>query len=346
MPRIDVNVPKVIVGAGECFTSLRRWALAGATQHPTGAIGGWRDADNGSISNEYPEVTGYLLTYAASISADARVARRALRWLGGRVRAGNLAARDVEGPTIYNFDLAMMATGLMRAGAVLASREDVAAGRLLAEHLRQQVETFGFLPTLDAAGGPCQRPPAWSTSGRAHLAKVVQALLIADRHGAPGMVDAAAALIAQATTVTGPETAVTWLHPLLYAAEGFWIWGTAQRDGGALAMACDLVDRAWAEQLPNGGFPAVTGGSMPSYEQGDVLAQVVRMSVATDVFPRRFEDAVRRLCEISAPCREGSAVIYHPDSGARHENMWSTLFAVQALESIVANRRLRWTALV
>ena len=179
------------MGIDESLRALRRWATSGATQHPSGAMAGWRDTESGSLSAEYPEITGYLLTYAASTAAEEGVARRALRWLGDRVRAGNLAARDGDGPTIYNFDLAMMATGLITAGAALARQQDVAAGLELVEHLRRQVDRHGFLPTLDGSRRPSRRPPAWSTVGRAHLVKVVQAFLIADRDGMPGMVEAA-----------------------------------------------------------------------------------------------------------------------------------------------------------
>jgi hypothetical protein len=329
---------------------LRAWIESGAVQSESGAFRAWRVLGGGLPAYEYPEITGYALTYLASCSPLTPglrlIGERAGAWLAARLQRGDLRARDGwDNGAVYLFDLGMIATGLLSFGRRAGLNELVAHGVELAAFVRRALEAD---PSPVWRAGPLSTRRAWSTCGTAHLAKLVQALLIAN----PAAAEGAACLVERVKALqrddgafeTGPE-AETMLHPHLYAAEGMWIWGTATGDAEALACARAALAWAWREQLPTGGLPRAASSKVP-VEQSDTTAQALRLAVVLRMRSVEADAAAARLVALAAPDCEGCAIVYQPGSPA-HANTWATLFAAQALASALPEARaLAWSELV
>ncbi|HEX7083261.1 MAG TPA: hypothetical protein VF186_04035 [Gaiellaceae bacterium] len=334
--------------AAPVAAALRDWLLSEACRSPAGAFCAWRDAETGRLAFEYPEISGYALTYAAALDdpgdAEVESAARAAEWLVRRLRAGDRSARaDWDSGAIYVFDLAMVASGLVSFGRRYGGGYQIAGLRIV-ELLLREAEVIGRIPAV--APGPRTAHAGWATQGRAHLLKVVQCLLLAGEDAA------AAALIEEADAlqrddgrfVTETGSATTMLHPHCYALEGLWIWGVAQEDEDALDRARRGLAWAFAHQLPDGGLPRyVLAGGEPGPEQSDATAQAVRLACLLDERTPAVERAAERL---EALGRSG-ALPYRPAALPVHENVWATLFAAQALELTHGERAgLRWSELV
>ena len=101
---------------GPTAAGLRAWIASGVSQSESGAFVAWVDLATGRPSYDYPEITGYALTFLASQASlsddECSVGHRAAAWLVDRVRRGNLAARDGwDDDAVYLFDLAMVEIG-------------------------------------------------------------------------------------------------------------------------------------------------------------------------------------------------------------------------------------------
>ncbi|MGH9064536.1 MAG: hypothetical protein ACRD0L_11295 [Acidimicrobiales bacterium] len=354
---------------GALAGDLRRW-LVRRPQSPAGAFYAWRDALTGEPAFEYPEVTGYALTHLAGqrppLEVEVEAGRQAGGWLVRRVSAGDLSAHSgPAGGAVYNFDLAMVASGLLSFGSLVADEAMVTTGLGLAEELRDQIEADPRLPAVrrHRSAGSAAFPPvrrSWSSQGGAHLLKVVQCLVRADALGADGCGEAAASLVRtrgnlqreDGSFVTHEQDGVV-LHPHLYAVEGLWMHGVATGDGIALGRARAATEWAWRQQLPSGGFPRWTP-SAPGHgddvlvEQTDVTSQVVRAALLVGERPAGFEAALARLAGIALQDGEdGSALPYQPSSGRPHMNTAATLFGAQALAmAVTSSPAVSWSDLV
>jgi hypothetical protein len=345
-----VTVADGVARVRAAAAGLRAWVESGAAQSKSGAFMAWRDLDGSAGSYEYPEITGYVLTYLASCSpfppALQQVGNRAGAWLAGRLARGELCARDGwDDGAIYLFDLGMIATGLISFGRRTGAESLVACGVDLVTLLRAALE--GDLSPV-WSDGPRSGRRAWSTHGNAHLAKLVQALLLVDR----GPSGTAASLVERVERLqrddgafeTGPEPEVM-LHPHLYAAEGMWIWGTATGDDDALTRTHAALAWTWRHQLPTGGLPRAASSRLP-IEQSDATAQALRLAIALGLRSAAVDRAAARLAELASPDGEGRAIVYEP-GWPRHANTWATLFAAQALASTLPEARpLEWWELV
>lgn len=322
------------------------WLLSPGVFHPTGGIAAWRSR-TGDLAFEYPEVTGYLLTCAAYAGqAERPVVTRAAEWLSGRVERGDHSARPGN-PTVYAFDLAIIATGLLNVGSALRSDRYVSAGLRLAQRLRDEIVGSGSLRATSNA----PTAPTWSNLGRAHLLKCVQCLCLADEQGAPGMRDAAATLVSSVGPVTleTPDLALGEtgpnLHATCYVAEGLWIWSSVSGDASALRTADALLAAVERVQLPSGGFPKDLGGNR-SVEQSDVSAQVARLGLLLQRKDAGRSAVLRRLEAIALPTAEGRAIPYQPEAAQPHESSWCSMFAFQALRLAASSQPLAWRSLV
>jgi hypothetical protein len=333
---------------------LRAWLSSGAAQSPAGAFVAWLELGTGAKAFEYPEITGYALTYLAghaAPTADVLTAAMApADWLATRLDAGNLAARDGwDQNAEYLFDLGIVATGLLVLGRRISSDRYLEAGLGIVSRLRSEL-LGGGISALTRAG-PRSKRNSWSTAGTAHLAKLAQCFLLADEQAIPDVRAAPARLIEAVKRIQGdngripthPEQAVM-LHPHLYAAEGLWIWGTAVGDVEAVERARAALAWTWNHQLEGGGLPgSETGGG----EQSDVTAQAVRLSLALDERGPATERALTRLTRLARETRGGLALVYRPDRGKEHLNTWATLFAAQALAlAAPATPALSWRTIV
>lgn len=339
---------------------LRRWIASGPCRSDSGAYYAWIDGETSTPAFEYPEITGYALTYLAALPdmtvKEAEAGRCAADWLLARLGTADLSARaGWDGQAIYNFDLAMIATGLMTFGRRHGIERYADVGRGLARGFAEQARALGTLPSIPPGSGPTARS-AWSTEGEAHLVKVVQSLLLAAELGEPETLDCAHAIIdgvaciqqPDGRIVTHPRDEETMLHPHLYAVEGLWAFGCATGDEAALERARLGIGWAWQQAYPSGALPryvaTATGERGP--EQFDLTSQAIRMALVLEA-PLDVEPALRRLEEVAVERLDGTALPYQPEPAAQHLNTWVSLFAAQAVAlADPAAAPLHWTELV
>ena len=339
------------------------WIALQSIQKSTGAVCGWRDAESGKLSCAYPEITGYALAYFASLNCPCEhvvgSGKLAASWLVSRLHGGNFSARDNwDAGAVYNFDIGIIAAGLMLWGRRFRDESCISLGVALVKGLRDQIRLFGYLPPLSAFGPSSLRDTTWSTSGNAHLLKVVQCLLLAESYGLESSRDAALTLInggkreqlPSGCFVTHPGDNEVFLHPLLYAAEGMWIWGTAENDRDAVDRAQAVVEWARQHQMKTGGFPrSVFKVGVPSLpiEQSDVTCQVARLARCLDDGMPLLDSALERIRQVSWGGEGAGGVLYQPDSGRLDQNTWATMFAAQAVQAAARPRdALSWHELV
>jgi hypothetical protein len=333
-------------GVARTGAGLRTWLSSGACQSPSGAFVAWCDLTARSRSYDYPEITGYALTFLAGQTSlserECAVGQKAADWLTARVRAGALAARDGwDTNAIYLFDLGMIASGLLSFGRRMEVERYLETGLQLANFLRRETSSTKSISPV-SRHGPRSRRVSWSSRGVAHLAKLAQALLLADEVEGQADGSGSARLIgtverlqaADGRIQTDEEGAATMLHPHLYAAEGLWIWGSATGDRDALERAKTAVEWVWTQQLRDGGLPRSAPRRReagPALEQSDVTAQAVRLALMLGLRSAACDRAVTRLIELARNHDAGLAVAYQPGSPDQHLNTWATLFAAQAL---------------
>ena len=281
---------------------IRRWLSSGRIQSETGAFCAWRDATTGELAFEYPEITGYALSWLAARDApgehEINSASRAADWLISRFAAGDWSARGGwESGAIYTFDLAMVAAGLISFGRLVGEQTYIEHGVGVAKTLVTYLERCGELPALAPDGPVSPRSGEWSTQGRVHLVKCVQALLLADeRQAAERIVDQA--LGEQAPDGhfrTQPDDGFVMLHPHLYAVEGLWMLAEAGGDSTARSAARRATKWVWEHQLPSGGLPRWVTASEAGPEQLDATSQAIRAAILLELEPGGLERAVRRL---------------------------------------------------
>jgi hypothetical protein len=338
------TTPTVREDARTLAADVRRWLASGDLQSDGGAYCAWRDASTGQLAFEYPEITGYALTWLAGrdepTQEELDAGRRAAEWITDRLERGDRSARaGWDEGAVYTFDLGMIAAGLISFGKLTGEERYEAQGRRTAAELAAYTLSPEGLQSIAPDGPGTTRPPEWSTAGIPHLIKCVQSLLLAEED------EAADALIATAAEwqqddgrfVTEPSDGRTMLHPHIYTIEGLWMYGTARGDEAALDRARRATEWAWQHQLPSGGLPryvAINEDLEPAPEQWDVTSQAIRAAAMCGVQPEGLERAIVRAVELGRPTDAGRALIYQPESGNEHHNAWVSMFGGQALEIV------------
>lgn len=323
----------------ELAADLRRFLASGELQSEGGAFCAWRDAKTGALAFEYPEITGYALTWLAAqpnpTDAELAAGGQAADWVTARLRAGDRSARDGwDHGGVYTFDLGMISAGLQSFGRRLGQPLHAEQGEATAAELAAFVRSDAGLRSLAPDGPATSRPPEWSTEGVPHLVKCVQSLLLAEDYDAARMlIDTAAAWEhPDGRFQTQPADDRTMLHPHFYTVEGLWMWGMATEDTEALERSRRATEWAWEHRLDSGGLPRyVADDGQPGPEQLDVTAQAVRAAVMTGADVEGLEAATSRLTELSRTAGTGRALVYQPESGAEHHNAWVSMFGAQAL---------------
>ena len=325
--------------SGSTGDQLASWLTSGRAQSSGGAFCAWRDANTDALAFEYPEITGYALTWlTASRQTSERyqlAGVKAAGWLAERLAEGDRSARGGwEAGAIYTFDLGMIAAGLISFGRMTGTARFEHVGLGIAHTLAQYIEEAGELPAIAPDGPQTERRGEWSTEGRVHLVKCVQSLLLS------GNRDAGRKLLAQAYAdqradghfVTQPGDELVMLHPHLYTVEGLWMWGMATADDDALDRARRATSWVWEHQLPSGGFPRWVSESNVGPEQLDATGQAIRAAVLLGLNPKGLASARDRLAACARPDgRHGCALVYRPSDIADHLNVWVTMFGEQAL---------------
>jgi hypothetical protein len=330
---------------GATCAALRTWLARSAPQTSDGAYCGWLDARTRTHSFPYPEITGYLLSFAAYCGwkpEEVVGPDRAARWLVPILAGDRLTCRpDKADGLVYLFDLGMIAQGLLRYGMHTTNERLIKAGldvvRTIRRWLPPTVATVR--PVVSAQGVPS----TWSTAGTLHLLKLLIPLLNAAEFGDDAAAETAHHLVtitqttfdagSPQTVVTCPDADVISLHAACYGAEGLWAYGMSQRHADTSDQAREITRWVWRNQLPGGGFPGfvTTSGSALGGSQSDVLAQAIRLAYLTGATVDGLDRAVGVLVESTAADGDGAAVIYRPGSTACHLNTWATMFAAQAL---------------
>lgn len=346
------------LSAHDLASDIRAWLGSGVLQTDSGAVCAWRDGLTGELAFEYPEITGYALTWFAGrrgdlTEAEADAGRSAADWITERLDRGDRLARaGWDNGAVYTFDLGMIAAGLISFGRRTGVELYEDRGRRTAAELAAFVLSDAGLESIAPDGAATSRPPEWSTAGIPHLVKCVQALLLAEEREAAEALIATAAGQQQADGrfVTEPQDGRVMLHPHLYTVEGLWMYGLAGGIEDALTRARSATEWAWRHQLPSGGLPRhmAAGEALdPAPEQCDVTAQAIRAALMLGVRPKGLDLAVGRLVELARSADVGRALIYQPASGHEHLNAWVSMFGGQALD-IYANgpESMSWGDLV
>lgn len=327
---------------------ILQWLLTGGLSHPSGAMASWRFRDSGALAFEYPETTGYFLRAAAYAGESARPAVvKAADWLCSRLESGDLSARPGS-PTVYEFDLAIIAGGLINVGKALKSDRYLSNGLSLAKRQRDQVLTSGALTTTFPSQAAT---PKWSTTGTSHMLKCVQVLCLARDEGVEGMREAGEKLMASSRGVTlnSPDLAFGEsgpnLHAASYAIEGLWIWSQASGDTASARQAKTMLEALERAQLPSGGFPKDLGSNR-AVEQSDVTPQVARLRLAIRGKDAGHPETLQRLVAIAFPVSGGMAISYQPEASEVHANSWCSMFAYQALHLASSGKPLAWQYLL
>src|SRR5262249_24107622 len=154
----------------------------------------------------------------------------------------------------------------------------------------------------------------------AHLAKLVQALLLSEELGRAAIRPVSARLIEVVKNcqeadgrmrTDDRDRATVMLHPHLYAAEGLWIWGTATGDTNPLERWAAALDWVLAHQLDSGGFPRSVrraANRAVAVEQSDVTAQTVRLALILGRRSPAVDRAAARLVETARSEHAGLAI--------------------------------------
>lgn len=351
----DMSSALLPISAAEVRVDIRSWLASGDLQTPDGAYAAWRDAGSGELAFAYPEITGYALTWLAGrpglTDAELSAGRRAGEWLVARLAESRAARDGWDLGAVYNFDLGMISAGLISFGRLTLLSKITDFGVLLARDLAAEVLSAGGLAPVSPAGPPTGRSAQWSTTGRPHLIKCVQALLLSEELEAAGALAGTAKDLQkqEGWCLTQPDPSHVMLHPHLYAIEGLWMWGTAASDELALSRARHATEWVWRHQLPSGGFPRLVSfdNKMPAPEQWDVTSQAIRSAVMVGVEPPGLDRAVERIIQLSRPAGSGRGLVYQPSGGEEHLNSWVSMFGAQALELFADGpEAMRWDQLV
>jgi hypothetical protein len=293
-----------------------------------GAVAGWLNA-NGVPSFVYPEITGYYLSWLASLpnkSEEVRIATsEALAWFT-RIANSELPVltryyaspheQDWRNGAVFTFDLAIAVRGISDSRSVTSD-----------DKVREPLQYFLQLLTegcfkagarLPACINPVGKLPSrWSTREGPYQLKSAAAVLFSV-HGVPGELrDAAWNTYDRWQCVSLDVTSPEDLHPALYALEGlieFGNHGIPEAIVLARSRLGDVVAKMerWPKEL-----------------RSDVVAQALRLC-------RLFESQhhhVAALSELLGEFVDDAGRVSFRRSGCEpvHWNAWSAMFTYASL---------------
>ncbi len=302
-----------------------------------GGVLGWYDPEC-ATRFIYPETTGYYLTFLGFLQAlhgavdiIPRRAREAAEWLHRwshqpspptRVYLAGPQVSDWRNQFSFSFDLAMICRGAAMAGPLVGEACSATLWTAVARRLSQFSTAEGELPAaVSLQAGP--RARSWSLAPGPFQMKTAAALL-GSGLGLPAPIRRAAdAVIARFRGWTPPDHRRELLHPYLYAAEGALLAGVCASDPELLRQSAAAIETI-------AGCAGIT--------RSDVLAQVLRAAcilhaagyLKDERWNRRLSELAATLCSYCAP---DGRMYFARDALGRleHVNVWSGLFAAQAL---------------
>ncbi len=350
----------------ERIRRIQKWLLGDQVQQTAGphegSVPGWLTED-GKPEFLYPEITGYYLTWLAFLSAGdgvssgiERRASAAISWLTRQFTghsvpdtriypAGNKIS-DWRNSGIFAFDLAMTARGLVEARDICG---DI-GGNTLLNRLSDLLLLFcppgrameSFI--VRAGHGGEILPQSWSALPGPHQAKTAAAVLLAARGTALPLRlrEAASRRYKECRDYEHPVPPGSELHPMFYWIEGLILAAVHGLDPDAWDTAASVFRKLVKSEGP------ALNPYQPRLMRSDVLAQALRIGCVLkgEGKLRGLEwDSflLRMAASLSDFVDEDGTVRFSTDPSSRQLNVWSAIFAHQALcffEIVADGRRL------
>ncbi|MFJ6137612.1 hypothetical protein [Kitasatospora sp. NPDC092286] len=324
----------------DAASALREWLLDGPAQQrhgsEHGAVAGAL-APDGRAAYVYGEITGYYLHWLASphLPADPRrepAARAAAEWVERRCTTGPLpptrihlhgaAEKDWRNDAQFFFDLAMLVGGLTAATRAGLLNPPERALRALLTALVDFVDHDGTLRPFRPEPGAAPPAPRWSTRSGPFLAKAAARVLAAA--AVVPLPPALAQACARHLTRHRPDPARAFdhpLHPTLYFLEGH-LTSPGADHAAATAVLAELLGQC----DPAGTLPESL--DTPTVRRSDVMAQALRLGLLL----HRDEPVLdRTAAALAARVRADGAIPFDPAARPLQLNVWSAMFAEQAL---------------
>lgn len=328
-----------------------RWLTESGAQLPGGGFAPWYDTGSQDHPYVYAEITGYLTTLLCHLG-DVAAATAAGDWLvrnadedtgGFRCLVPLRPSRfDQKQHLVYAFDTGVIVNGLADLHRATGVGTYLSTAVRAADWLVDvaQLPSGGFRPIWDGgAGAFAAEKDDWSWRPGGFQAKVAAGLanlgeLTGDGRYRDAAVRAADYAVAQLDATGGD----THAHPYAYTAEGLWATGTML--GRPEYVEASRRATAWllSLQRADGMVPRFVRDGVPLYvERRDVQAQALRLALLHGL-PGRLDELTARLIDGQAedddPRIGGGWWFGSLSDGTAvpHVNVWTTAFAVQALQ--------------
>jgi len=339
------------------YKAIQSWLLGPDVQFADGpnrgGIVGWLD-ERGSAVFLYPEIMGYYLTWLAFLShafgpADevARHANETLRWISGQLASGGAPPTrkyltynetcDWRNSGSFAFDLAMLARGVAAVRNLANECERVQLlEKLLDRLLPFCTECRSFQAFRSDSQFLSEEPPRWSCIQGPYQAKVATAVLSTNTISPiPSQLHLTAAAVYSRWREYSRQNTLEGDHPAFYHLEGLALAGANGWDPDAWPVAKDAYLQIIGMQSPAARMAPYFNGSA-SENRSDVLAQALRMGcilrsragLDSPVFDRKLQHLAEVLQQFVT---DDGAVLFSLSPPYRHKNVWSSMFAHQAL---------------
>ncbi len=322
-----------------------------------GAVAAWID-DRRRARYVYPEITGYYLQWLSWLAErqgvlPVHVERAAsahgwlAQWLDSRAPPTRVyldeTISDWRNRATFTFDLAMVLRGIASAARARLIAPDRVLVDGVCERLIASIADDGELHACTRVHGDEPLPDRWSTRRGPFLAKAAAGILDASRalnvpetlrQAADRTFDSAiAALLAQPHDET---------HPFLYAVEGFLALPRRSMFTTRLPKVAEHFERLVTTTQKRGHVPERSsddGGP----RRLDIVAQAVRVGLLVDA-NRPLSQSTRSALiglrdRLVAHVRPDGGIPFDPDAHAIQLNVWTAMFAQQALAMAALDAR-------
>ena len=338
----------LIQSAERQATLIRHFLLSGPAQQRDGdnrgAVAGTVQAD-GRAHYVYGEITGYYLHWLSSLSASAAElnapAQAGVDWLQRYLHTDAWpltriylrdSVDDWRNDALFAFDLAMIAGGIAR----VAERRLASLPVQLLGDLQRWLQRF----VSDAGLAVCitrstsvNLPRRWSTHGGAFTAKTASRILMLRSVTTldERLQQACERELTTKARLAGQQ-GIDMLHPTLYALEGCLL--SADADPGQLASWFDQIT---VLQAADGTLPESL--QTADIRRTDVMAQALRVAIFLEARlaqPGRYRMVCDRLVSALLQRARPDGSFGFSSDGKTEANVWSAMFAEQALRLYVA----------
>ena len=356
-PQRHATPSQIASAAGHSRDALTSWLVGDRAQVTSGthagAVTGWVDRE-GRASYVYPEITGYYLQWLAWHAAchgvndeTRRRAAAAQRWLlswafGAETPETRIylepTGQDWRNAALFFFDLAMVLRGLASADRLGLIDTDPRLVARVSELLWRLVADDGMFDACAATRVDAVLPEGWSTRRGPFLSKAAGGVLIAAAQfsSLPGALAEAADATFGAALESMSAQSHSETHALLYGIEG----GLSLPEHPAAVAAMPHMVRQLRDLLER----STQLGHMPESLDGtgrvrlDIVAQAIRVAafllpelstkLSTELPIEHVDEMARMLVHYIDP---SLGIPFSPDATPRQYNVWTAMFAEQAL---------------